>query len=208
MKKLIFVLLLIITATAGYTQHADVLSEQEKDAIIYMREEEKLARDVYDSMFNKWGGNPFANIRKSEQVHMNRMEQLINTYQLKDPVAGNGDRPGVFTDMLMKKYYQELIVLGSKSFPDALKAGGKIEELDIDDLEQRIGGTRKQDIILAYTFLRNASYNHLRAFVRRLKMEGINYEPEILSKESFDKIIAGGVPGGATDCKDCKKTEK
>jgi hypothetical protein len=184
-------LLFLFIVVAGFAQQSDLLSKREKDAITYIREEEKMARDVYDSMFNKWKVNPFGNIRKSEQVHMNRMEQLINTYQLQDPVKANGDRPGIFTDALMKQYYQELIVLGSKTFTDALRAGGKIEELDIHDLDQRINETRQQDIIVAYEFLRNASYNHLRAFVRRLKMDGIIYEPEILSKQSFDTIIAG-----------------
>jgi hypothetical protein len=191
MKKTICMLLFLFIVVAGFAQQSDLLSKREKDAITYMREEEKMARDVYDSMFNKWKVNPFGNIRKSEQVHMNRMEQLINTYQLQDPVKANGDRPGIFTDALMKQYYQELIVLGSKTFTDALRAGGKIEELDIHDLDQRINETRQQDIIVAYEFLRNASYNHLRAFVRRLKMDGIIYEPEILSKQSFDTIIAG-----------------
>jgi hypothetical protein len=91
----------------------------------------------------------------------------------------------------MQKYYDELVVLGSRSLTDALKAGAKIEELDIADLDARIKQTKAKDVITAFEFLRMGSENHLSAFVRRLKMQGINYEPVILNKETFNVIIAG-----------------
>ena len=70
-----------------------------------------------------------------------------------------------------------------------MKVGAKIEELDIADLETRINQTQNKDIVATYNYLKMASENHLRAFVRRLKMQGINYEPVILSKAAFETII-------------------
>lgn len=190
MKKLVFLAVIVLQSGIVFSQQNISLTQVEKDAIIYMREEEKLARDVYDSMFVKWGGNPFGNIRHSEQVHMNRMKTLITTYQLQDPVNQAGDSQGKFVSNLLQQYYNELTASGSQSLTAALEAGAKIEELDIADLEERIKQTKKQDILGTYSFLKMASENHLRAFVRRLKMQGINYKPVILNKNEFDKIIA------------------
>lgn len=189
MKTLIISLLIILAAVPGISQDPS-LSQQEREAILFMREEEKLARDVYDSMFRKWGGNPFDNIRKSEQVHMDRMKELVVRYKLEDPVEINRDMPGKFSNSLLQKYYNELVSSGSQSLTDALRAGAKVEELDIRDLEERIGQTERQDIISTYTYLKRASENHLRAFARRLKRQGVDYTPVILEKSQYDKIIA------------------
>ena len=187
MKKISLSLLATVLSITGFTQQTPSLNQQEKDAILYIREEEKLARDVYDSMYAKWEVNPFGNIRQSEQTHMDRMKTLITSYKLADPVANNNDKQGLFTNTLLQKLYNELVTTGSQSLTEALKAGAKIEELDIADMEERIRQTQRQDIITSYNYLKMASENHLRAFVRRLKMQGINYEPVILNKNEFNK---------------------
>lgn len=190
MKKYFFAATLLWTAFFGYSQQNNLLTQQEINAIVYMREEEKLARDVYTVLFDKWGNNPFNNIRQSEQVHMDRVKILITSYSLEDPVIKNNDKRGLFANTLLQEFYNELVDSGNTSLTAALKVGAKIEEMDITDLEKRTGQTKKQDIITTFNYLKQASENHLRAFVRRLKMQGVNYEPVILSETEFDKIIA------------------
>ncbi|HCL82893.1 MAG TPA: hypothetical protein DIC22_02905 [Chitinophagaceae bacterium] len=191
MKKFIFSIVVLLFSMTGFTRQTPSLSQQEKDGILYMREEEKLARDVYDSLFIKWGGRPFVNIRQSEQYHMDRMKTLITTYGLEDPVVKTNDRHGIFWNASLQTFYNELVRTGGSSFTEALKTGAQIEEQNIADLEKRMKQTQKQDIIAVYDYLKMASGNHLRAFVRRLNMQGIPYEPVILSKADFDKIIGG-----------------
>lgn len=189
MKRLIFPIVIFFQSLFGFSQQDIYLTQKEKEALIYMREEEKLARDIYDSMYFKWSGNPFGNIRQSEQIHMDRMKFLITTYKLYDPVEKNNDKHGIFINVGLQQNYKELVSAGSRSLTEALKAGAKIEEMDIADLEERIKQTERQDITNTYNYLMMASGNHLRAFVHRLKMLGINYDPVILNKASFDKII-------------------
>ena len=197
MKKVIFFMIVSLVSVKSFAQQTSSLTPKERDAIIYMREEEKLARDVYDSMYMKWGVNPFGNIRQSEQIHMDRMKALIERYKLPDPVSKNNDMRGLFSNALLKNYYHELVSTGSQSLTEALSTGAKIEELDIADLQERIKQTDKPDILATYNYLTMASENHLRAFTRRLKMMGINYEPVFLSKTAFAKIIsAGNTRGG------------
>jgi hypothetical protein len=103
MKKFILSLSAIVLSITGFTQQASPLNQQEKDAILYMREEEKLARDVYESMYAKWEVNPFGNIPQSEQTQMDRMKTLITSYKLADPVANNNDKHGLFTNSILQK---------------------------------------------------------------------------------------------------------
>lgn len=162
----------------------------EKDGVVFMYEEEKLARDVYDSMFAKWNLNPFGHIRKSERMHMAEMQSLLKKYHVKDPALKHTDQPGVFNNPSLQALYNELVTKGSLSIKDALKAGALIEEVDIRDLKERKKNAVQKDIIEAYDFLIMGSENHLRAFCRNLKGEGLIYEPAILSRTDFDAIIS------------------
>ena len=191
MKKGFPLLLISLFFLQAAAQQNNEVTKNESSGLTYMREEEKLARDVYDSMYAKWDVNPFGNIRQSERVHMDRMKTLMTRYEVKDPVEATGDKPGVFKTAVLQKVYNDLVKSGTASLTDALKAGAKIEELDIADLDERIAQTKKEDILTAYKFLRMGSENHLRAFVRRLKTQGVDYQPEILKKEIFDAIISG-----------------
>lgn len=167
---------------------ADELSEEVIAGILFMREEEKLARDVYLYLYEIYPLRPFANISKSEQVHMDAIIYLIDLYGLEDPV---NDKPaGVFGNEELQELYNTLIERGSKSREEALRVGALIEEVDIIDLQielKKIAG--HDEITRVYTNLCRASGNHLRAFVRVLKMNGVEYTPVELDLKSFSEII-------------------
>jgi hypothetical protein len=138
------------------------LTELEEQNILFMREEEKLARDVYLVMYDLWGVDIFANISESEQRHMDAVKNLITRYSLTDPVVD--DRIGQFTNPDLKDLYDDLIEAGEVSLEEALKVGVAIEELDIADLEQALTETDKRNIERVFQNLLNGSYNHLDAF--------------------------------------------
>ncbi|OHB73807.1 MAG: hypothetical protein A2Z25_14120 [Planctomycetes bacterium RBG_16_55_9] len=143
------------------------LTEAETLNILHMREEEKLARDVYLVMYELWGANVFANISQSEQRHMDAVKNLILRYGLIDPVVD--DTVGEFTNPDFKTLYDELVAAGSVSLDEALKVGVRIEELDITDLEQALTETSAPDVQKVFENLLNGSYNHLDAFTRCLE---------------------------------------
>ena len=139
---------------------ASDLSAEEAAALLFMREEEKLARDVYNQMFALWGQPVFQNIAASEQTHMDQIKLLLDRYGLTDPALA----PGQFTDPNLQALYNQLIAQGSVSLADALKVGATIEQVDIADLQTRLAKTNNADIQLVYNNLMSASYNHLNAF--------------------------------------------
>lgn len=139
---------------------ASDLSAEEAAALLFMREEEKLARDVYNQMYALWGQPVFQNIAASEQTHTDEIKVLMDRYGLADPALG----PGQFTDANLQALYNQLIAQGSVSLEEAMKVGVLIEETDIADLQARLAQTDNADLQLVFTNLMNGSYNHLAAF--------------------------------------------
>ena len=164
------------------------LSPEETDGLIFMREEEKLARDVYNALYSKWGIRVFNNIAQSEQRHTDAIKSLIEKYELDDPVEN--DTPGEFVNEDLQNLYDTLVIRGFSTLVDALMVGALIEEVDIIDIQKEIDEhVDNEDIAIVYDNLINGSYNHLRAFVRNLSRQGIEYEPLLLTVEAYDSIV-------------------
>ncbi len=158
-----------------------------------MREEEELARDVYLTLYEKWGLPIFQNIARSEQTHMNAVKTLLDRYGPQDPAS---DEVGVFTNPDLQALYDQLVSQGSQSMVDALKVGALIEEVDIEDLKSWIAKTNNQDIIMVYENLMKGSRNHLRAFTSQLKSYGVTYDPQVLPVDEYNEIVSSPMEAG------------
>lgn len=154
--------------------------------LLWMREEEKLARDVYLALADLWDVRVFSNIARSEQSHMDALATLLDRYGLEDPVGGNP--AGVFSDPQIQALHDDLLARGRTSLVEALAVGATIEDLDIVDLRERASDIA--DIARVYDNLEMGSANHLRAFVTNLERRGASYTPAYLSQAEFDAIIS------------------
>lgn len=164
------------------------LSQEEIDGLIYMREEEKLAHDVYTVFYEKWSQSIFYNISNSEKIHTDETLELINRYGLTDPVGVNGI--GEFNNASLKNLYDTLVATGSSSLIDALLVGAAIEEIDMIDINNHIDHVvDNDDIILVYENLLKGSRNHLRAFVANLNSLGVTYVPQYMDPTEYQQII-------------------
>lgn len=164
------------------------LSEAEVNGLLFMREEEKLARDVYIAMYALGYSKVFDNISNSEQTHTDAILTLLDRYGIPDPVGDNAE--GVFVDPVLQGLYDALIVLGSPSLVEALYVGAEIEEIDILDIQKYVDEVEgNQDIVIVYENLMKGSRNHLRSFVKNLANQGVDYAPKHLTQEVYDAII-------------------
>ena len=182
-------------APAGVQNHAIALatiptsdlSAEETAALLYMYEEEKLARDVYSTLYAAWNIPTFQNIAASEQMHMDSVKSLLNRYGLTAPALA----PGSFADASLQNLYASLAAQGSQSIGDALKVGAAIEEIDILDLQTRLAQTDNADIQMVYNNLAKGSNNHLKAFTSvLLNQTGETYQPQYMSAEMYATAIA------------------
>jgi hypothetical protein len=171
----------------------DVLTDSEIQDILFMREEEKLARDVYITLGDVWNTPIFTNIASAESMHMTSVETLITRYDLDDPV---GDNPvGVFVDPTLQEMYNDLIITGSRSLIDALQVGALVEEVDIEDLLDSISETETPDVLTVWQHLLSGSQNHLVAFTSQLAAQGIDYQPTVLDGATYDDMLSGADQG-------------
>jgi hypothetical protein len=177
------------------TQDASSLDATETENLIYMREEEKLARDVYITLYETWSLPVFDNIAASEETHTTQVEDMLDKYRVTDPVVD--DTVGVFVDPHLASLYTTLVDQGSASSLAALYVGAAIEEIDMIDLQEAIDASDNADIRQLYENLMSGSRNHLRAFVGQIEDLGIVYEAQHLSQEEVDAIVDSPVERGS-----------
>lgn len=164
-----------------------VLTTQEANGLLQMREEEKLARDVYAVLHAAWGSQVFGNIGRSEQTHMDAVKQLLDRHALPDPAATTA--AGQFGDAALQGLYDALAAAGRVSAVEALKVGAEIEDVDIRDLRLLRAATDKADLQLVYDNLERGSRNHLRAFHNNLQTLAASYTPKYLTQAEYDAIV-------------------
>ena len=176
---LLSVLITVGAAPAGQNGNGTFIGQQaltaaEAENLAFLREEEKLARDVYLYLYKEWEQLIFVNIAASEQQHMDAVKKLLDKYGMDDPADGKGE--GEFINLDLQALYDSLTLDGSASKLDALQAGVIIERMDIDDLQGIIDGTEKLDIIKVCENLMNGSINHLEAFFGEIELMGEIYD--------------------------------
>ena len=172
------------------------LTQDLKDAIAYMGNEERLAYDVYMNLYDYHNINnniqvmQLQNIaQNSEKTHVGIVQALVQKYDLgvddlsnvETAVADNSvafeDMPrGVYDIPAIQELYDFLYDKGIASKQAALEVGCMVEVVDIDDLDEYIELAEESnatDVIDAFNILRDGSYSHYWAFDKGLKNMGI-----------------------------------
>ena len=173
------------------------VSAAELADLTLMREEEKVARDIYGAMDELWGMRIFSQIKWAEQAHMDALFALFEKYDLIDPVGDNA--PGVFSDPAMQALFDQLLDLGSQSLIAALGVGATIEDVDIFDLDEALANADNMDLLTVYQNLQKGSRNHMRAFVSVLERNGESYTPQYLTQAEYEEIVTSPWEHGMLD---------
>ena len=211
-----YTLLAATMMTAPMTPALAALDANEETHLTFMREEEKLARDVYLTLADMYpNASVFQNIAEgSEQTHTDTMRDKLAQFNLPDPNPNTNNLPGsigVFTGADYGAYFTEkfniLVNWGSNSELDALYAGAFIEELDMHDIimcpkivsdlkgiaedECGLGYTDERPLINAYSSLLDGSESHLRSYVGQIEaiIGAGNYQAQYLPQETVDAIL-------------------
>ncbi len=170
------------------------LTQNELKYLIFMREEEKLARDLYLEMYGLWRLSVFKSIAEEEQDHMDAMLNLLRIYQIPDPIQA--DRPGQYVNASLLNLYYSLSQQGKVSARDALKACALQEEINMTDLNKANAASFQPMIKDTYSELHKDSTNHLRSFAHALEIFGIRYQGVYLPQQTIDTIVGGAMERG------------
>lgn len=175
----------VLMEVPGFTTLPENLTQSDVDGLMQMREEEKLAQDVYLYFYAKYKYRIFTNIAASEKAHTSAVLALINYFKLSDPAKTS---QGEFTNPDIASLYKTLIEKGT-TVENALATGAFIEEYDINDLKEEIALSQNADVKKVYGNLLRASGFHLKSFAAMLKFKGIVYQPQILTAEEYAAIV-------------------
>ncbi|PHR72889.1 MAG: hypothetical protein COA67_04085 [Lutibacter sp.] len=193
MKNIVFLIIslsLIVTISCSSDGDSNTqqitLSQDEVNDLKFLREEEKLARDVYIYAYDKYSDVVFNNISQSEQQHMDKILVLLNTYNVEDPALPN---TGEFSNQILQGIYNDLTAQVDISLIEALKVGATIEDLDIKDIENFENRTDKSNILNTYEKLKCGSRNHMRNYYNQLSNNGVTYVVQFISASELTTII-------------------
>lgn len=187
MMVLFFALSISILSCADNALSDMPISAQEKADLIFLREEEKLAHDVYVFSAQKYGQAIFSNIFGSEQRHMESVLGLLNRYGIEDPIKEKAE--GVFQNADLQKLHDQLSKKSGESLIEALKVGATIEDLDIFDIKRFYAHTSNPELIAVYDRLTCGSRNHMRAFASQLGANQVTYTPQFIPQSEYDGIV-------------------
>ncbi len=184
---------IITSDLKSVTLDTPVTSSSDEELLLHMKDEEKLARDVYYTLYLKWGNQIFNNIAAAEQKHLDAIMLLIDNYS--DLLVEEGDA-GQYENEEFLQLFNELTARGSESVEEAYSVGALIEELDIYDLDNFLTQTTNENMILVFENLLRGSRNHLRAFYRNLETLGLTYTPSYLDDIAFADIVSSPMEQG------------
>lgn len=184
-------MVLIALVLAGGPVYSATNSDDMEKGLQLMREEEKLAHDVYLALYEKWQIPVFNNIANAESRHFDAVGYLLETYNVDDPAY---KKAGKFRNKNLSDLYTELVEKGSTSLESAFEVGALIEELDIQDLQEQLGAGNDELVTTVFGNLERASEMHLRAFTNQLAIRGVEYSPQVLGEASF-LAITDTTPG-------------
>jgi hypothetical protein len=167
---------------------AATLNERENSGLLFIWEEEKMARDLYTALYEKQSDPIFSDLARSEQSHMDQARAIMDKYGLDAPGNPGKDEQGVFQNQTLQKIYNELLARGTTSNEDALKAAATFEEISIIDLKKELYATQVEGVKAMYQGLLAGSEKHLRSIVRDLEDQNIKYDPQYLERDEFEGI--------------------
>ena len=178
-----------------YALPLEALSDAERAGLLFMREEEQLAHDVYIASAARWPALPvFGNIAESETRHAAAVAYLLERYAIADPMEGIAD--GVFPTPDFQTLHDQLVARSAGSLIDALVVGCEIEELDMRDIATQLLAADNADIRTVYEHLLRGSRNHLRSFYAVLLQQGGSYTPQYIAQAEFDAIVNATMESG------------
>jgi hypothetical protein len=169
----------------------------ERADLVAMRQEEKVARDVYTFLGTVWGMQSFTNIAQSEQSHMDLVKLILDRYGIADPLPN--ENLGTYGDPFFYGLFEALVIFGLQSPLHALVVGELIEDFDIVDLQQALTRTDNRDLGTVWQNLYRGSRNHLRAFFDQLAVQNYTYLPIFLSPADYVAITTSDTEARPVD---------
>ncbi len=150
-----------IPSAGAITATASVIDTRTAD-LVFSRDEERMARELYELFGRTYDAPVFTRIAASEQQHFDAIGGLLSSYGIADPAAGLP--AGTYANADVQKLYDQWKAQGLTSVQDAYAVGVALEKTDIADLQGILARNSAADVQRVLTHLLTGSRHHLDAF--------------------------------------------
>lgn len=169
----------VLTVTAS-------LSADEIEFLFALREDEKMARDLYTVFAAKYSTAPqIDRIAAAENSHIAYVEAVLDYYEISYPAM---TAAGLFEDAKRQAIYNELADK-SGTLLEVYATMAAVEEESVSAYKSVQSEITNENIALVITNMIKASSNHLKAAVCQIIVGGSTYTPLYLSAEEFGTIV-------------------
>lgn len=156
----------------------------------WMYDQEKLARDLSQELYDEWEEPNFANMVVTHQRHMNELEVTMRRYSLNPPADTN--EPGGYRDEQHVELFAELKRRAEEGPLEAVKAVAFLQELHIFEYRLHVELTAEKPVKDTFERLLAGSKNHLRMWawlVSYLTPPEHYYHAQMLGQQDVDTIL-------------------
>lgn len=166
-------------------QPMSILSQELKESIAHMYNEEGLAYDVYMNIYKIQAVNQLQSIATNSEIkHIEWVNELAIKYDLNitdypdlpAPYSVEGIGDGNYSVESINVLYKILYEKGIEDKQNALEVGCMVEMVDIIDLDGNIKlaeESNASDVLSVFLKLREGSYKHYQQFDQGLKNMGV-----------------------------------
>lgn len=171
----------------------DPLTADEIEFLFAMREDEKMAKDLYTAFGAQYPtAVQFSRIATAEATHVAAIETMLTYYEVSFPALTPA---GVFADAEKQAQYDAFLAQGT-TIQGAFEVMALLEEENIAAYKAVEATATNANIKLILANMVRASSNHLKAAVRQLTILGITYTPTHLDQATFDEVISSAFAQG------------
>ena len=141
------------------------LTDAQKEKIISIAQELKLAQNLYSKIYKQWELKIFRNISKAKSHQIKVIKFLADRYNLELPPTFKDE---TFEDSSLQEKLDDLLNQALSSEQNALEVAISTEENSIEDLNQTLHSDLPKDLELTYAHLLKADQRHLYIFQKIL----------------------------------------
>lgn len=164
----------------------DPLTTDEIEFIYAVREDEKLAHNLYIYFVTQYPtARQLANIGNAEINHITTIERVFTYYEIDFPTLG---QPGVFTDENRQAIYTRLTAQGS-TLHEAYQVMAALEEENIVIYSKVASELTNPNLQLIINNLAQSSENHFKVLVNQITAWGSIYTPTLLEASQYEEIL-------------------
>lgn len=192
MRSLIFVSIFIAGAfvlnaqTNDPTNQTSGISTDEQKALVQIFEQEKLARDVYSQIGEKFGIKILKNAAIGKQK---QMSLILDFMTLNQVAVAFDDAQGVFKSPELRENYSAFLTEGLGSLNNAFRVGAKMEDYNIYHIDKILATQTTGKLVLLLSKLSCSAGNELKTQVNMLVGNGEMFMPDYISVKLYRSIM-------------------